>query len=199
MKIFKKIKNLFKKEEAEKKEQTIGESIESYAANAKWDDISGELTINGSVHLPFTKQIWFGEPDLGLPIIESHNFGIDADEDVRYFTEKMMQPSKLPFGDFSEMKIAAQTIGLDLVQVEPPIEMTSGYLHFEEIKYADDSLNLKEKNPKLYYTNLYQNAEKTLFQMKKVKRANEKVVDKILQQENRNSLESFHKSIKHGK
>ena len=166
MKIFNKIKNLFKKEEI--KEQTIGESIESYAAKAKWDDVSGELTVDGSIHLPYTKQIWFGDPDLLSPIIESHNFGVDADEDVRYFTEKMKEESKISFSDFDK-------IG-------------------ESIKKTD------ERAKDLYYKNLYENAEKTLFQMKKIKRANEKVVEKIMKyEENRIKAQPAFKSTIHGK
>ena len=163
MKLFKKIKNLFKKEA--KAEQTIGESITSYIKDVQWDDLEGELVINHSVHLPYTKQIWFGDPDLGSPIIDGHNFGIDADEDLKYFTDKIKESSKIPFGDFSE--IAEKT---------------------------------DERAKDLYYKNLYENAEKTLFQMRKVKRANEKVVEKIMKYEdNRIKAQPAFKLTIHGK
>ena len=68
------------------------------------------------------------------------------------------------------MKIAAQKIGLDLVRVKPPTQpMTSGYIDFK----IDEVLTTEE----------------ILFQMRKVKRASEKVVEKMSQIENRFKLE----------
>ena len=162
MKLFNKIKNLFKKE-AEKREQLV---------DVKWDDTIGILKLNGSVHLPHTKQIWFGGPDdRESPNMES----ITPDEhypELKYFTEKINEPSKIPFSDFIEMKEKLDALT------------------------AWSSRNVEES----YYKNLYENAEKTLFQMKKIKRANEKVVEKIMKyEENRIKAQPAFKSTIHGK
>ena len=63
------------------------------------------------------------------------------------------------------IKIASQKIGLDLVKAEPPTgEMAIGYFDFKIVE--------QEKS-------IYEQAEETLFQMKKVKRASEKVLEKM--------------------
>lgn len=104
---------------------------------------------------------------------KSHEF-----EPINLFDEINKQiKQELP----ESTKIAAQKIGLDLVSNKTPIEMTSGYIdfHVDEVAYAEISEELKSENPDLYYKLLYENAQKTLFQMKKVKRANEKVLEKM--------------------
>jgi hypothetical protein len=75
------------------------------------------------------------------------------------------------------MKIAAQKIGLDLVEAkhDPNIQMTSGYIHFE----------VDEKDIAL---------EKTIFEMKKIKRASEKVLEKMTETEKK-----FNKSLEYYK
>ena len=103
-----------------------------------------------------------------------------------------------------EMKIASQKIGLDLTQVKPSNleSMTSGYIDFkpEEIVYNEIPEGLKSSNPDLYYKLLYENAEKTVFEMKKVKRASEKVVEKIIEIEKYNkTLESNENKREHSK
>ena len=163
MKLITKIKKLFKKEEPKEDVMVLlptSDTITSYIKEVEWDDLNHKLVINHSVHLPYTLS--------------------ETTESAEYFNEKIIESAKIDF--IPEMKIAAQTIGLDLVQVKSPTEMTSGYINFEkeEIEYADTSGFLKRNDPDLYYKNLYENAEKTLYQMKKVQRANEKVVEKIL-------------------
>jgi hypothetical protein len=67
------------------------------------------------------------------------------------------------------LKIASQKIGLDLVKAEPFTgEMTIGYFDFKIVE--------QEKS-------IYEQAEETLFQMKKVKRASEKVLEKMIHTE----------------
>jgi len=192
MKLFKKIKSLLKKEETKVEEKTIGESITSYIKDVQWDDLEGELVINHSVHLPYAKQIWFGDPDGKDAPDLGHCFSIDADESVKYFTEKIKESSKTTFPKLEEVNGEM-----------PTEEMYSGYvqhLKMDVISYASTCDNLKILNQDLYYKNLYENAEKTLFQMKKIKRANEKVVEKIMRhEETRIKSQPAFKSTIHGK
>lgn len=40
------------------KDSDITEIIESYKEDIKWDDNTGEFSINGIKQIPFEKQIW---------------------------------------------------------------------------------------------------------------------------------------------
>ena len=44
-------------------EEQIGQLIQDYSEEVEWDDTLGTLSINGSKHLPYNKQIWFPEGD----------------------------------------------------------------------------------------------------------------------------------------
>ena len=90
----------------------------------------------------------------------------------------------------NNIKIAAQTIGLDITQDKMPSEMTSGYFNFQpdEVTYDYISVDLKTTNPESYYKLLYESSEKTLFQMRKIKRASEKVLEKMVEIEKQNQI-----------
>ena len=83
-----------------------------------------------------------------------------------YLDFKYEEPSVMP----NEMKIAAQKIGLDLVELNKNsnIEMTSGYYDFK---------------PEVNY-------DEIIFQMNKIKRASEKVLDRMIETE-----KAFNKSL----
>ena len=74
-------------------------------------------------------------------------------------------------------------------------------ISFSDFDKIGESIKKTDERAKdLYYKNLYENAEKTLFQMKKIKRANEKVVEKIMKyEENRIKAQPAFKSTIHGK
>jgi hypothetical protein len=93
---------------------------------------------------------------------------IDSTEDWKFINNPFHE--EMPVS----IKIASQKIGLDLVKAEPLTgEMTIGYFDFK----------LDEEEP--------QSIEETFFQMKKVKRASEKVLEKMIETENQ-----FNKSLK---
>ena len=81
-------------------EQQIGQLIENYSENIEWDDTLGTLTINGSKHLPFSKQIWFPEGDMGTPrmeILNNHvNFDPNQYSTLDYFNFALKRASRIP-------------------------------------------------------------------------------------------------------
>ena len=111
-----------------------------------------------------------------LPVNDNYTIPAPIGE-VHYFDFKYEEPLS------KETKIAAQKIGLDLVEVksDPNIVMTSGYFHFEE-----DKIDEKEQ--------FYKDLGKTIFEMKKVKRASEKVLEKMIETETK-----FNKSLEYYK
>ncbi len=54
----------------EQGEKALGEVMASYKDDVKVDETLGTVTINGSSHIPYTKNIWLGQTD-GKPEIET--------------------------------------------------------------------------------------------------------------------------------
>lgn len=84
-------------------EEQIGQLIQDYSEEVEWDDTLGTLTINGSKHLPFNKQVWFPEGDAGSPSMEIKSpQGHDLNEDgmLKWFHQALKRASKIPLNRF---------------------------------------------------------------------------------------------------
>lgn len=95
----------------QKAEDQIGQLITNYSENIEWDDTIGTLTINGAKHLPYNKQVWFPDCDLGTANMEllkitDNSLNNNSDmETLYYFKEKLRKASKIPnMGDIAEEK-----------------------------------------------------------------------------------------------
>ena len=87
----------------QKAEEQIGQLIANYSEHIEWDDSLGTLTINGSKHLPFNKQVWFPEGDMGTPNMELISpQGTDLNEEtcLKYFLNALKRASRIPYGRF---------------------------------------------------------------------------------------------------
>jgi hypothetical protein len=84
-------------------EEQIGQLIHDYSEEVEWDDSLGTLSINGTKHLPYNKQIWFPDGDAGTPnmTLESPQ-GHNLNEDVilTYFYKILKRASKIPVQRF---------------------------------------------------------------------------------------------------
>jgi hypothetical protein len=84
-------------------EEQIGQLIHDYSEEVEWDDTLGTLTLNGSKHLPYNKQIWFPEGDGGTPnmTLESPQ-GHDLNEEsmLKWFHQALKRASKIPIQRF---------------------------------------------------------------------------------------------------
>ena len=87
----------------QKAEEQIGQLIHDYSEEVEWDETLGTLTLNGSKHLPFNKQIWFPEGDAGSPSMELKSpQGHDLNEDgmLKWFHQALKRASKIPLNRF---------------------------------------------------------------------------------------------------
>jgi hypothetical protein len=100
-------------------EEQIGQLIHDYSEEVEWDDTLGTLTINGSKHLPYNKQIWFPEGDAGTPnmeLVSPQGHDLNDETMLSWFYKALKRASKIPiqrfesengggnlFGDSSEM------------------------------------------------------------------------------------------------
>jgi hypothetical protein len=84
-------------------EEQIGQLIQDYSEEVEWDDTLGTLSINGSKHLPYNKQIWFPEGDAGTPTMELVGpQGHDLNEEtmLKWFHQALKRASKIPITRF---------------------------------------------------------------------------------------------------
>ena len=84
-------------------EEQIGQLIHDYSEEVEWDDTLGTLTLNGSKHLPYNKQVWFPEGDAGTPNMtlespQGHN--LNEDGMLTWFHKALKRASKIPMTRF---------------------------------------------------------------------------------------------------
>ena len=84
-------------------EEQIGQLIHDYSEEVEWDDSLGTLTINGSKHLPYNKQIWFPEGDAGTPnmeMVQPQGHNLNDDTMLDWFFKALKRASKIPMSRF---------------------------------------------------------------------------------------------------
>jgi hypothetical protein len=86
-------------------EEQIGQLIHDYSEEVEWDDSLGTLTINGSKHLPYNKQIWFPEGDGGTPnmeLVSPQGHNLNDDTMLDWFYKALKRASKIPMSRFED-------------------------------------------------------------------------------------------------
>jgi hypothetical protein len=84
-------------------EEQIGQLIQDYSEEVEWDDTLGTLSINGSKHLPYNKQIWFPEGDAGTPTMElvgPQGHDLNEESMLKWFHQALKRASKIPITRF---------------------------------------------------------------------------------------------------
>lgn len=86
-------------------EEEISRLIADYSEEVEWDDSLGTVSINGSKHLPFHKQLWFpsgesGSPTLEMVAPEGHN--LNESDMLTWFFNALKRASKIPFSRFDK-------------------------------------------------------------------------------------------------
>ena len=87
----------------QKAEEQIGQLIHDYSEEVEWDDSLGTLSINGSKHLPYNKQIWFPEGDAGTPnmeLVSPQGHNLNEDDMLKWFYNILKRASKIPVQRF---------------------------------------------------------------------------------------------------
>ncbi len=89
----------------QKAEEQIGQLIHDYSEEVEWDDSLGTLTINGSKHLPYNKQIWFPDGDAGTPqmeLVSPEGHNLNENDILTWFYNILKRASKIPFSRFEK-------------------------------------------------------------------------------------------------
>ena len=87
----------------QKAEEQIGQLIQDYSEEIEFDDTLGTISMNGSKHIPYNKQVWFPEGDAGTPNMELVGpTGHDLNEQtmLTWFHKALKRASKIPVTRF---------------------------------------------------------------------------------------------------
>lgn len=86
-------------------EEQIGQLIHDYSEEVEWDDSLGTVTINGSKHLPYNKQIWFPDGDAGTPnmeLVSPEGHNLNESDMLTWFYNILKRASRIPFARFEK-------------------------------------------------------------------------------------------------
>lgn len=84
-------------------EEQLGQLIHDYSEQVEWDDSLGTVSINGSKHLPYNKQIWFPDGDAGTPqmeLVSPEGHNLNESDILTWFYNILKRASKIPFSRF---------------------------------------------------------------------------------------------------
>ena len=87
----------------QKAEEQIGQLIQDYSEEVEFDDTLGTISMNGSKHIPYNKQVWFPDGDAGTPNMELIGpTGHDLNEEsmLKWFHQALKRASKIPVTRF---------------------------------------------------------------------------------------------------
>lgn len=81
-------------------EQELAQLIADYRDEVSWDDNMGTVSINGSAHIPFSKQWWFpkGEDSPEVEIVNPEGANLNESEMLQWFFNVLKRASMIPFG-----------------------------------------------------------------------------------------------------
>lgn len=84
-------------------EEQIGQLIHDYSEEVEFDEDLGTLSMNGSKHLHYNKQIWFPEGDAGTPnmeLVKQEGHDLNDETMLNYFYKSLKRASKIPIQRF---------------------------------------------------------------------------------------------------
>lgn len=86
-------------------EEQIAKLIANYKDEITWDDQMGTVQINGSPHIPYSKEYWFPEGEGGTPkveIVKQEGHNLNENDMLTWFFNALKRSSKIPFTRFDK-------------------------------------------------------------------------------------------------
>lgn len=86
-------------------EEQISQLITDYKDEVSFDDSLGTVKINGSPHIPYSKEYWFPASEAGKPdfdIVSPEGANLNEDSTVNWFYKNFKRASKIPLTRFDE-------------------------------------------------------------------------------------------------
>ncbi len=174
----------------QKAEEAIGQMIANYHEQVDWDETLGTLSINGSKHLPYNKQLWLPKSELGEPNMELISpQGTDLNEDVtlKYFIAAFRRATHIPVLRFSMETGGGMVFTLDAPDVNQDEQKFANFTNriranFKEIIVKPLKLQMCMEFPELKDDEIFLNeidiifsTNQTIEQWKKIRAFQKKI------------------------
>jgi len=174
----------------QKAEEQIGQLIANYSEHIEWDDSLGTLSINGSKHLPYNKQLWFPDGDQGTPAFELVSpTGNDLNEEttLKYFSNALKRASKIPFPRFEMESGGGSIFTMDSADVSQEEQQFANFVgrqraNFKEIITKPLKLQMCMEFPELKDDEIFLNqidivfsSNQTIEEWKRIKTYTKKI------------------------
>lgn len=85
--------------------QTLNMAMNQYREDIKFQQDTGELSINGTSNMPFNKEYWLPEGDSGTPQIETlggEGPELSDNDQLKFFKNQLYKISKIPLSRFDQ-------------------------------------------------------------------------------------------------
>lgn len=95
-------------------EEQIAKLIANYKDEVTWDDSMGTVQINGSPHIPYSKEYWFPEGEGGTPkveLIKQEGHNLNENDMLTWFYNALKRASKIPFTRFDKTNGGGNVFG----------------------------------------------------------------------------------------
>lgn len=86
-------------------EEQISKMITDYKDEVSFDDTLGTVKINGSPHIPYSKEYWFPQGDAGTPsfeLVTPGGINLNEDSTLDWFYKQFKRGSRIPLTRFDE-------------------------------------------------------------------------------------------------
>jgi hypothetical protein len=95
-------------------EEQISKLIADYKDEVSWDDSNGTVSINGSAHIPYSKDYWFpsgesGSPEMTLTSPQGHD--LNEEGMLKWFHTQLKRASRIPVARFEESSGGGSMLG----------------------------------------------------------------------------------------
>jgi len=146
-------------------EEQIAQLIADYSEEVEWDDSMGTVTINGSKHLPYNKQLWFPEGESGTPqfeLVSPEGHNLNESDMLTWFFNALKRASRIPFSRFDKDN-GGGNIFSDASEMTRDEVKFSNFINrlrmaFKEIIIKPIKLQMLIEFPELIKDEIFQNA-----------------------------------------
>ena len=164
-------------------EEQISKLITDYKDEVTFDESLGTVKINGSPHIPYSKEYWFPQSEAGTPsfeIVSPQGADLNEDSTLNWFNKKFKRASKIPLTRFDEATGGGSAFSPDVSGVNrEELSFFNFITRIREI-YKDimvkplriqmliDFPDLKDDDEFLSHINIVYNGVNMFYEMKKL-------------------------------
>jgi hypothetical protein len=126
-------------------EQQVQQLIADYKDEVIFDERMGQVYINGSPHIPYSKEYWFPVGEAGKPefqLVEQNGINLNENDMLKWFHDILKRASKLPFSRFDHTAGGGALFAFDNIQSVTRDEITF-FTFIQRLRYIYKEIVIK--------------------------------------------------------